>query len=179
MGTLSESAPPVSCWSGGNGFCDGDPAEPYSSLRLPERDLAPGGCGNDAPPSRGALAWRKQDRGSESPRPLGRLGDLGDLDVGQPDRALGAALDDAAAQLGAQPKRLVGAVAAGDPLRPPSAELCVERAGAHQIAGVQLEMDERCRSGCKHALSPQTRPGGRTHRRSGSGRSRSRLSSAR
>ena len=54
-----------------------------------------------AGPSRGSSSTVAPERA----RPLGRLGDLGDLDVRQPERALGLALDDAAADPAAQLER--------------------------------------------------------------------------
>src|SRR5213594_113926 len=64
-----------------------------SSLGLPEGDLAAGGRGDDAAPSRGPLARGEQHRGAEEARAVGRLADPADLDVRQPERTLGGALD--------------------------------------------------------------------------------------
>jgi hypothetical protein len=51
------------------------------------------------------------------------------LDVGQPERAAGAALDDPAPEIIAQPERLIATRAGVDPLRAPVQELRVEGAG--------------------------------------------------
>ena len=116
-------------------------------MRLPEGDLAAGRRGDDAAPARGALAGLEQDGGAQVARALGGRADLGDLDVGQPQRALGGALDDAAAELAAQLEREVRAVAGVDAVRAPVAELRVEGARARQVAGVQLEVHHWCGGG--------------------------------
>src|SRR4029079_11071967 len=62
--------------------------------------------------------------------------------VGQPDRAAGAALDDAAAHAAAEPELLVGAARRVDALSLPAAEPRVVVARARQVAGVQLEVHD-------------------------------------
>ena len=73
----------------------------------------------------------------------GGLVDLGDLDVWQPERAAGGALDDAAAEAATQLHREIGAACRIDLLGAPAAELRVESAGLRQVTGVQLQMDNR------------------------------------
>ena len=99
-------------------------------LRLPEGELRAGRRGDDAAPAGRAFAGLEQDRGPERARSLRGLGDLGDLDVGQPQRPPRLALDDAAAEPAAQLERQVGAAAGVDSFRAPAAELRVEGACA-------------------------------------------------
>src|SRR4051794_41837306 len=75
---------------------------------------------------------------------------LGHLDVGQPDGAFGGALDDAAAEpAAAHVEREVRTRRPGgrDALRTPAADVRVEGAGAVEVAGVQLEVDDGAGAG--------------------------------
>ena len=107
--------------------------------------------------SRRRPAWRRRCASPPGPRgpragprrPRSRARSVAapisdDLDVGQPQRALGRALDDAAAEPAAQLEREVRAVAGVDAVRAPVAQLRVEGARALQVAGVQLEMHHWC-----------------------------------
>ena len=77
---------------------------------------------------------------------------LGDLDVGQPERAPGPALDDAAPEPVAELEGEVGAGSRLDPLRAPAAELRVEVAGLRQVTRVELQMDDRIGAERRHRL---------------------------
>ena len=90
--------------------------------------------------------------------------DVAHLDVRQPHRALGLALDDPAADPVAQIERQVGAVARLDSLRSPAAQLRVQLAGAAQVAGVQLEMDDTV-LGAATCVCPLDQAGAEIHRR--------------
>src|SRR4051794_3708098 len=117
---------------------------PGSALRLPERQLAGGGGGDDAPPPGRPLPRREEDPSAELLRLRGGAVDPLDLDVRQPERLRGAALDEPAGDRAPRPAhrhRLVGPVARVDRLRPPPAEAPVKRPRALQVAGVELEMD--------------------------------------
>ena len=83
-----------------------------SALRLPQGDLARGGSGGDAPPARRALARGEHHGGAEPPRPVSHLDDVVDLDIRQPQEALGRALDDAATDRAAGRTGLTGTRAA-------------------------------------------------------------------
>src|SRR5256885_8743469 len=88
-------------------------------LGLPEGDLTGRRRGDDAAPARRTLAGLEQHPGPQAARPVRDPGDVGDLDVGQPQRTPGAALDDATAEPAAE---LEGDVRPGpgvDPLRAP------------------------------------------------------------
>ena len=115
--------------------------EPDSPLRLPEGQLAARGGGDDASPAGRALAGLEEHRGAQAPGVLGRLRDLGNLDVGQPERTRRLALDDPAAELAPDPEREVGAGPDPNLLMSPAACLCVEVAGAPEITGVELQVD--------------------------------------
>src|ERR671910_512089 len=69
--------------------------ESASSLRLPEGECGTRRRREDATPARWALTRWKQHRGPEQARPFRGLGDVGDLHVRQPERALRIVLDDA------------------------------------------------------------------------------------
>ena len=112
-------------------------------LLLPEGDFGPALRAHDAAPPRRPLARRQEDGGAQVLRALGGLVDALDADVGQPERALRAALDDAAAEAVAEGQREVGAVAGLDALRGPAAEPLVVVARAALVAGVELQMDDR------------------------------------
>ena len=71
---------------------------------------------------------------------LGLFVDLVDVDVGKPERPLGAAFDDPAAETAAQFEREVGAASRLDQFRPPTEQPGVERARGLVIAGVQLQV---------------------------------------
>src|SRR5262245_11471893 len=68
------------------------------ALRLPEGDLAALRRRDHAAPAGWALSGPEQHPGPEPLRPLGHPADLGHRDVGQPEWALGVALDDPAAE---------------------------------------------------------------------------------
>jgi len=91
-----------------------------SGLRLPQGDLAARGHYDDASPARRALPRFEQHRSAEHARPLGRVGNVGDLDVGKPKGALGVALDDAALDPVAELEREVRPAADIDLLRAPA-----------------------------------------------------------
>jgi catechol 2,3-dioxygenase-like lactoylglutathione lyase family enzyme len=113
------------------------------ALRLPERDLAAGGRGDDAAPARRPLARLERHGGPEPAGPPGDLGDVIDLHVGQPQRPPRVALGDAALDPSAQLERVVRAAARVDRLRAPAEEPRVERGGVREVAGVELEVDDR------------------------------------
>ena len=98
-------------------------------------------------------------------RALGGRLDVGDLDVGKPQRPLGRALDDAALEAVADLERLVRALEDGDgPAPPPAEEPGVEGAGVGKVAGMKLEVDEWV-AGSSHGLHWLTTGRGReTHR---------------
>jgi hypothetical protein len=77
-----------------------------------------------APP---AHRGRGADGGAEQARPLSDLGDASNLDVGEPDGAVGFAFNDATAQQVAKVERDVRAGFGVDSLRAPAEELLVER----------------------------------------------------
>src|ERR687896_1396103 len=122
----------------------------YSPLLLPEGDLPAGRRLDDAAPARRALARAEQDGAAEPLRAVGRLPDPLDLDVRQPERVLGAALDDPAAERAAHLKRLVCALAGANLLPPPAEQLGIEGACARQVACVQLEVDDGIPHGWVH-----------------------------
>src|SRR5436190_10350846 len=70
--------------------------------RLPEGDLGRVGRGDHAAPARRALARLEQHGCAELARLVGDVLDSVDLDIGQPQRAPRAALDDAAAEATAE-----------------------------------------------------------------------------
>src|SRR4051794_5438637 len=135
-----------------------------SSLLLPERDLAACGCGGDASPAARPLAWLAQHGGAPEACPVGGPRDVVDLHVGQPERARRLALDDAATEPAAQLDREVGAAAGLNLLRLPAAELRVEGAGALQIAGVELQVNDGIGGRTRHVLPLLTRVAPRTNR---------------
>ena len=110
-----------------------------------ERDLSAFWAGDNATPSRGPLARLEQHHGTESARALGALRDLIHLDVGQPQRPPGGALDDPAAEAATRREREIGTAARPDELRPPVQQPLVEGARAHLVAGVQLQVDDLSR----------------------------------
>ena len=74
---------------------------------------------------------------------VGGRGDVVDLDVGQPERAVrGRALDDPAAEPPPHVEGQIGAVAGVDPVRRPPAQLPVEVACGREVVGVQLEVHD-------------------------------------
>src|ERR1700716_3212870 len=88
---------------------------------LPERDLAGLGRRDHATPARRALPRLEEQGGSELSRQVGGRVDLGDLNVGQPDRVLGAALNDATSEILAELEREVRTVHDLDLLCAPAA----------------------------------------------------------
>src|SRR3954451_2935937 len=127
-----------------------------SMLRLPEGDLAAGGGGDDAAPASWAFARLQQHTGPQFARTLGDPVDLGDLDVGKPERAPGLALHHSAPDPVAELEREVRSAAGVDSLRTPPAEPRVERAGAPQVPCVELQVDDGVGGGRAHALSSMT-----------------------
>ena len=95
------------------------------------------------------LARRQQHRGAELAGVFGGRFDLVDLDVGQPQRARGAALDDPAAE-SSQVEGEVGAAPGLDQLPAPAQEVGVERARPCLITGVELQVDDGPGTGHVH-----------------------------
>ena len=91
-----------------------------------------------AGPSRGSSRTDAQLAG-----PVGRLGDLVDLDVGQPERAPGGALDDAAPEPVAELEGQVGAGFGFESIPAASRRAHVKVAGLRQVSRVELQMDDR------------------------------------
>ena len=90
----------------------------------------------------------------------------GDLDVGQPHRAGGSALHDAAFQHATPVECVVGVASGHDLLHAPAADARVEGARTREIAGVQLEVDDWARGGIAHRVSRvQIHVAARIHRR--------------
>jgi hypothetical protein len=127
---------------------------------LPQGDLTSGGRQNYAAPARGALARLQQHPGPEGARPFGRIGDCGDLDVGQPERTLRCALDDSSAEPITHLKRQIGTGTSFDALLAPAEETSIEGARTGQIARVELQMDNRMGALSIHfaPLRPGRRP---------------------
>jgi hypothetical protein len=71
--------------------------------------------------------------------------DLVDLDVAKPERPLGAALDDPAAEPSTELEREVGAASRLYHFRPPTEQARVESACSRLIGGVELQMHNRPR----------------------------------
>src|SRR5438105_8414598 len=88
---------------------------------LPQRDLSGLGRRDHATPARRALPRLEEQGGSELARQVGGGVDLGDLDVGQPDRALGAALNDSTSEIVAEFEREVRAIDSVNRLSAPAA----------------------------------------------------------
>src|ERR671910_242835 len=124
--------------------------ESASSLRLPEGECGTRRRREDATPARWALTRWKQHRGPEQARPFRGLGDVGDLHVRQPERALRIVLDDAPLDPIADPKRQVPTRGRVQGLRAPAEQARVERTGAREVACAKLEVDERVRSAALH-----------------------------
>src|SRR5207302_1714030 len=90
-----------------------------------------------------SVSWIASSASAAEPtRAFGRAFDLVDLDVRKPGRLGRTASNDSAIELSAERQRVVARGADVDPLGAPAQQLRVERAGAEQIAGVQLEMDD-------------------------------------
>src|SRR4051794_34381037 len=75
------------------------PPRPRSSaavgLRLPEGDLATVRGGDDAAPALGPLTRAEEHLAAQALGPTGGRADVADLDVWEPERLVGGALDDA------------------------------------------------------------------------------------
>src|SRR6476661_6416749 len=134
------SGPPRPRWSAAVG------------LRLPEGDLATVRGRNDAAPALRPLARAEEHLTAQALGPVGCRAEVTDLDVGEPERLVGGALDDPSPDPVAYPQREIRAVAGVDALGPPAEELCVEIHRAAQIAGVQLEVDHGIGVGRAHSL---------------------------
>jgi len=93
---------------------------------------------------------------------LGGSGDVGHFDVGQPQRMVSVALDDSGLDPCAGPEHEVGARAHTYRLGAPAEQSRVEGAGAWQVVGMQLDMDDRMVP-LAH-LSPLTAAGAEIHR---------------
>src|ERR1700682_3928506 len=74
---------------------------------LPERDLADLGRRDHATPARRALPRLEEQGSSELSCQTGGCVDLGDVDVGQPNRVPGAALNDSTSEIVAEFEREV------------------------------------------------------------------------
>src|SRR5713101_8251573 len=97
---------------------------------LPERDLSGLGRRDHATPARRALPRLEEQGCSELSRQMGGRVDPGDLDVGQPDRMLGAALNDSTSEIVAEFEPEVRAIDSVDRLSAPAAKRRIESAGA-------------------------------------------------
>src|SRR6266567_7048703 len=109
---------------------DGPPRAAFLRLRcrslppaflLPQRDLSGLGRRDHATPARRALPRLEEQGGPELSRQVGGRVDLDDLDVGQPDRVLGAALNDSTSEILAEFEREVRAIDSVDQLSAPAA----------------------------------------------------------
>src|ERR1700716_3871101 len=89
---------------------------------LPERDLSGLGRRDHATPARRALPRLEQHGRSESSSQIGGRIDPSDLDVGQPDRAPGVALNDPTPEIVAEFEREVRTVHDLDLLRAPATQ---------------------------------------------------------
>jgi hypothetical protein len=119
-------------------------ADPLSStLWLPERQLAARLTCDHAPPPRGALSGLQQHGRAARAGLVGRAFDARHLDVGKPERAADRTLDDPAAEPIAEFERVIGARMRPDLLLAPAAQLRVIVASVGEIAGMQLQMDDR------------------------------------
>jgi hypothetical protein len=114
----------------------------FPALRLPEGDLAAVGRGHNAAPPGRALAGPEQDAGPEPLRALGGRADLGHRHVGQPERPLGAALDDPPAQAIAEVEGEILAARGLDVLRSPAEQLAVEAGSRRAVGRVKLQVSQ-------------------------------------
>src|SRR5258708_35428730 len=126
---------------------------------LPERDLSGLGRRDHATPASWALPRLEEHGGTELSRQVGGHVDLVDLDVGQPDRVLAAALNDSTPEIVAEFEREVRTVHSVDRLSAPAAQRRIESAGADQVGGMQLEVyDGATRDRSRHADCSLSRP---------------------
>ena len=105
-----------------------------SSLWLPEGDLAAGGRGNDAAPADRSLAGLEHDRAAEHERMHGGVGQVRDLDIGEPDGVPRVLLGDSAFDARAEVEGQIRGSAGLDPLRTPAEELRILLPGKQRTA---------------------------------------------
>lgn|SRR5215203_5289277 len=98
-------------------------------------------------------------------RPVGRLGDVCYLDVGQPERTLRVVLRDAAFDVIAERERLVLAETRLDELGTPPEKPRVEVTSARQVPRAKLQVNYRIGDAVRHAHSLRLPPLPETNRR--------------
>src|SRR5262249_43575302 len=109
-------------------------------LRLPEGDLAAVWRRYHAAPTGRPLAGLEQDARTQALSTLGRPSDVRHRGIGQPQRALGAALHDPPAQPVAEVEGEVLAPRRLDALRAPAEQLLIKVGGPLAVMGVKLQM---------------------------------------